>query len=71
MERQRVVSSDIASIGYDTGSSTLEVEFHDGGVYEYSGVPSEVHAGLMAADSHGKFLNLHVKKAGYPYRKVG
>jgi hypothetical protein len=71
MERERVVSTNIASIGYDAGSSTLEVEFHDGGVYQYSGVPSEVHAGLTAADSHGKFLDVHVKKAGYLYKRVG
>ena len=71
MERQKVASTNITSIGYDAASSTLEVEFHHGGVYQYSGVPSGVHAGLMAAGSHGQFLDAHIKKAGYPYRKVG
>ncbi len=71
MERQPVTSSNLASIGYDGASTTLEVEFVQGGIYEYSGVPSEVHAGLMAAGSHGKYFHLHVKKAGYPYVKVG
>lgn len=71
MERQPVTSTNLAAVGYDAATSTLEVEFHHGGVYQYSGVPNEVHAGLMAADSHGKFLDVHVKKAGYPYEKIG
>lgn len=71
MERQRVVSTNIASIGYDASSSTLEVEFRHGGVYQYFGVPSDVHTGLMTADSHGKFLDAHIKKAGYAYERVG
>jgi hypothetical protein len=71
MERQRVASTNIESIGYDGESSTLEVEFHHGGIYQYSGVPSDVYLGLMAADSHGKFLDVYVKKANYPYRRVG
>lgn len=70
MERQPVTSTNLASVGYDAATSTLEVEFRHGGVYQYSGVPSEVHAGLMAADSHGKYLDAHVKKAGYPYKKI-
>ena len=71
MRRDFVSFSNIRSIGYDSDSQTLEVEFHHGRVYQYFGVPSEVHAGLMAADSHGKFLDVHVKKAGYLYEKVG
>jgi hypothetical protein len=71
MERQPVASTSLASIGYDVSSSTLKVEFLHGGVYQYSGVPSEIHAGLMTADSHGKYFDVHVKKAGYPCEKIG
>ena len=35
MIRQPVSSSNIRSIGYDSMSSTLEIEFHSGGVYQY------------------------------------
>ena len=56
MERQPVSSSNLASVGYEEASATLEVEFVDGGIYQYFGVPSEVHAGLMAAGSHGTYF---------------
>jgi hypothetical protein len=70
MERRSVTSSQIASVGYDEASATLEIEFVHGGVYQYSGVPREVHAGLMAAGSHGMYFDIHVKKAGYRYTRV-
>ena len=31
MNREPVSSSNIASIGYDVSSETLEIEFHNGG----------------------------------------
>ena len=49
MERKKVNSSNIRSVGYDSGSQILEVELSDGSVWEYSRVPSEVHRRLMAA----------------------
>lgn len=39
MDRETVQSSNIASVGYDLSSSTLEIEFKSGGIYQYSGVP--------------------------------
>lgn len=70
MERTPVISSNIVSIGYDPGQRILEVEFLRGAVYQYFGVPSHVHQGLMNAPSHGKYFDLHVKKAEYPYKRV-
>jgi len=71
MERTPVSSSNLASVGYDVGSAVLEVEFNHGGVYQYSGVPEDVYLGLMNAGSHGKYFDQYVKKAGYPYTKIG
>ena len=61
MERDEVSSSNISSIGYDLDSRTLEVEFTDGSVYQYSGVSSGEYDGLMNAESKGKFLNANIK----------
>jgi hypothetical protein len=61
MERVAVDSSDIRSIGYDAESSVLEIEFKKGSVYQYSEVPAEEHAALMAAESKGKHFNANVK----------
>jgi hypothetical protein len=61
VNRQRVDSSSIVSIGYDPDSSILEVEFRNTRIYEYLGVPADLHHRLMAANSHGSFLNEYVK----------
>lgn len=70
MQRTAVSSSNLASVGYNEASRILEVEFLDGRVYRYSGVPQEEHLGLMGADSHGKYFNAHIKDGGYSYRRL-
>lgn len=67
MERIPVDSSNISSIGYDEDSSTLEIEFHSGAVYQYFDVPLNVYQGIMEAASKGLNLAQHIK--GY-YRFV-
>ncbi len=63
-------SSNLASVGYDPGSHILEVEFLNGSVYQYLGVPDYIYSGLMHASSHGSYLDANVKKAGYAYRRI-
>ena len=69
MERTLVSSSNIASIGYDKDNKILEIEFNDGSVYQYSGVPSDEHDGIMSADSKGKYLHANIKNR-YQYVKL-
>lgn len=69
MDREPVSSSTILSIGYDSGSETLEVEFKQTGVYQYLNVPQFIWEQLMSADSVGKFFNAEIKNA-YPFAKV-
>jgi hypothetical protein len=61
MERTPVSSSNISAIGYDAGNQVLEVEFINGGVYSYSGIPSGEYEGFMNADSKGKYLQANIK----------
>ena len=70
MNRNQVASSNIRSIGYDTRTQTLEVEFQSGWVYQYYGVPEFIHQEIMSALSKGQFLNQYIKNA-YPYSRVG
>lgn len=70
MNRIPVSSSNLRSVGYDPITQTLEVEFLNGGLYRYSGVPASVYSGLMSAASHGSYFDTHVKKAGYPCTKL-
>lgn len=70
MNRTPVDSSNIASIGYDPETATLEVEFlKDGSVYQYFDVPAQVHEELMTASSHGSYLASRIKGA-FQYSRV-
>lgn len=65
-----VKSSNLSKVGYDELTKTLKVVFKDGQEYEYSEVPSELHADLMKAESVGKFFVKFVKGGKFPYKKV-
>lgn len=71
MIRAAVISSSIRAVGYSPQSQTLEVEFVNGGIYRYFNVPEHIHAGLMAARSHGGYLDAHIKDGGYRFERVG
>lgn len=58
--RQPVVSSDIASVGYDAATQTLDIEFKATGVYRYFSVPREVYEGLLQTPSPGRYFRQHV-----------
>lgn len=70
MERQAVVSSNIASVGYEVLTKTLEIEFHNNKVYQYYDVTLFVYEELMSASSHGKYFDQNIKNAGYSYLQV-
>lgn len=69
MERKSVISSNIASVGYDAATKILEVEFRLGTVWEYYDVPPEVHDALVKAGSVGSFFAGRIRNA-YRSRKV-
>jgi len=61
MPRARVKSSVIAAISYDDSGRRLEVEFHNGRLYAYFGVPRTAYEALLTADSVGKYFNEEIK----------
>ena len=69
MHRRAVSSSNLAAVGYEAMTQTLEVEFHGGQVYQYYGVPKQMFDELMQAPSAGKFFNLYIRE-GYAYSRV-
>ncbi|MFA6458501.1 MAG: KTSC domain-containing protein [Patescibacteria group bacterium] len=70
MDRTPVSSSNIAAIGYDSDTETLEIEFLNGTLYEYRNVPQVIYDELMRAPSRGIYLNKEIRNA-YPYSKIG
>lgn len=69
MNRTSVQSSNVASVGYDAGTLTLEVEFTNGTIYLYFDVPEVEYHNLIGAESVGKYLNQNIKNS-YRYSKT-
>ncbi len=69
MIRVPVTSSNISSIGYDEEHKILEIEFQDGGIYQYFAVPEYAYVGLMSTSSHGSYFHRHIKDR-YAWRKI-
>lgn len=70
MNREPVSSTNVASIGYDEATQTLEVEFVNGSVYQYYNVGNALFEQFMHSSSKGRFLNTYVRPS-YPFSRVG
>ena len=71
MNRTPISSSNLRSVGYDPSTSTLEVEFRHGGIYQYFDVPEARYEGLMSAYSKGSYFDTFIKNGGYPCHQIG
>lgn len=69
MDKQNVASSNVKAVGYDDHTQTLEVEFLNGRVYQYYGVPENMHSQFMQVPSKGKFLLAYIKDQ-FPFSRV-
>ncbi len=70
MQPYPVASSNLASVGYDRDSQTLEIEFLSGPIYQYYNFPENLYDELMRASSKGKFFYHNIRNA-YPYSRIG
>lgn len=59
MERKKVKSSNINSIGWK--DNILEIEFHNGGIYQYKNVNEEIYKAFMDVESKGKYFSQYIK----------
>jgi KTSC domain len=63
MDRIPVQSSNIADVGYEEVSETLEIGFHNGTVYQYMNVPKVVFDQFMESTSKGSFVSANIRNA--------
>ena len=61
MKREPVNSSNIKSVGFDPMTDTLEIEFGNGDVWQYKGVPEAIYQEMMEAASIGKYFYANIK----------
>lgn len=69
MKRIAVISKVLKSVGYDEATATLEVEFKNGGLYEYVDVPPEAHSELILAPSKGTYFGDNIRDK-YRFKRI-
>lgn len=69
MQRSKVHSSTVRSVGYNPDTNMLELEFTSKEVYQYMNVPYTHYVGLMNAASHGSYFNNYIKDQ-YNFKKI-
>lgn len=67
---QRVRSSNVAELGYDSLTRTAFVKFNNRALYIYKGVPQSEFNNLLNSSSIGSYLNSNFKNV-YPFEKIG
>ena len=61
MKRTEVISSNLKSVGYDENTLTLEVEFFDFNVYQYSPVTRDAYNAMMNSSSIGSYFSKNIR----------
>ena len=74
MNRMEVVSSHIASVGWEPGEApgkgTLEVEFHRGAVYRYRDVPAVTVLQMLMAPSIGGAFHTLIRSQPFEFERI-
>lgn len=63
-----VLSSNVSAVG--TSDTSLIIRFVNGSMYEYPNM-AERYDEMFRANSKGKWVWRHIRRAGVPYRKIG
>jgi hypothetical protein len=61
MQRHPVQSSVLRSIGYDKSTKILELEFIEGGTYDYFNLSPRVFKRFIDSESPGHFFTKRIK----------
>jgi hypothetical protein len=61
MDSVPVQSTTLKAVAYDDCHNLLELQFQDGAVYHYFGVPAQTHQQLLDADSKGGYFNREIR----------
>ena len=56
-----IESSSLDKVAYHHPRAILQVEFRNGTIYHYSGVPIQTYRDLLRADSKGAYFNHHIR----------
>ncbi len=62
MKSTVVESTTLATVAYDADRELLQLEFRDRTIYQYFGVPADVHEALLRAPSKGCYFNRVIRR---------
>jgi len=69
MERTKVKSSIIKTLGYDKEALLLEVEFHNSEVHRFINIPVNIFENMMKSPSKGAYFIQNISN-NYPRRYI-
>jgi hypothetical protein len=69
VERIELDSTALAWVCYLSEQRVLQVGLHTGRDYDYLDVPARVYQELLAAESKGRYYNLHIRNE-FPCRQI-
>ena len=61
MEREKVESTALKSVGYNPDERLLETELITERIYQYKEVPEVIYHNLMKAESLGRYYNKYIR----------
>jgi KTSC domain len=61
IETVAIESSSLAKVAYHRQQTILQVDFRDGTIYHYLGVPIQTYRDLLQADSKGAYFNHYIR----------
>ena len=68
-----IQSDNVRAAGYDETSMVMTVQFNNGALYEYYGVPADLWTSFVAAQPHpwSQVGYPRLVQAGIPYKRIG
>lgn len=63
-------STKLKSAGYSSEFEILEVEFHNGSIYQFYDVPEIIYTRMMKEKSKSEYFGAHIRNT-YPFSRTG
>jgi len=70
IETVAIESSSLDRVAYHHQRTILQVEFRDGTIYHYLGLPIQTYRHLLRADSKGAYFNHRIRNL-FPHVRLG
>ncbi|WP_022823431.1 KTSC domain-containing protein [Hymenobacter norwichensis] len=70
MQRRPVRSTSLKAVGYDDTTLVLEIEWRNGSIVRYTGVPEPMYQALLAVPGKAMFVEQVVERGGYAREQI-